>query len=41
MAKSRFKEFLNISDKEETHTVAFSNFLDNNNNFSYSIYTDL
>ena len=25
--------------KKETHTVAFSNFLENNNTFSYFIYT--
>ena len=31
----------NIPDKKETHTVAFSYFLENNKKFSYFIYTDL
>ena len=40
------KEWENSDDKiyptkKETHTVAFSNFLENNNKFSYFIYTDL
>ena len=30
-----------IPDKKETHTVAFSNFLENNKRFSYFVYTDL
>ena len=30
-----------IPDKKETHTVAFSNFLENNKRFSYIVYTDL
>ena len=31
----------NIPDKKETHTDAFSNFLENNKQFSYFIYTYL
>ena len=30
-----------ISEKTETHTVAFSTFLGNNKTFSYFVYTDL
>ena len=30
-----------MPDKKETHTVAFSNFLENNKKFSYFMYTDL
>ena len=30
-----------IPDKKETHTITFTNCLENNNKLSYSIYTDL
>ena len=37
----RLSCILYIPSKKETHTVAFSNFLENNNKFSYFIYTVL
>ena len=35
--ETRIRQRIFIPDKKETHTVAFSNFLENHNKFIYSI----